>query len=132
MRILLLAGLFIACDDHEFTGGHENTEPVSGSGYSAVQDIFANSCTGCHAENSTPPVLDGDLCTDIVGVDSSIDMAQIEVGDADNSYLLHKINNTHLDVGGGGGQMPIGGALSPDEVTILTDWINDGAECGEE
>ena len=77
----------------------------------------------------TPPALDGDLCSDVVGVASSIDMAQIEAGDADNSYLLHKINNTHIDVGGGGGQMPIVVPLGPDEITILTDWINDGAEC---
>ena len=129
MRILFLAGLLMACDDHKFSGGHGNSEPVTGSGYEAVQDIFANSCTGCHAANSTPPALDGDLCNDIVGVASSIGMSQVEAGDADNSYLLHKINDTHLDVGGNGGSMPIGGSLSADEIAILTDWIDEGAEC---
>ena len=130
-HLLILSALIFACDDHKFTGGHGSETPVEGSGYEAVQTIFSNSCAGCHAQGSTPPVLDGDLCADLVGADSSVEgVPQIEAGNADNSYIMHKINNTHTDIGGGGSQMPIGGGpLGSDEIAIITDWINDGAEC---
>ena len=131
-RLLILSLFLMACDDHKFSGGHSSHDTVDGSGYEAVQAILNNSCVGCHSQSGTFPALDGDLCADIVGVESSVSgVLQIEAGSAENSYLIHKINNTHTDVGGTGSQMPFGTPLTEDEVTVLTDWINDGAVCDE-
>ena len=66
-HLFILSALIFACDDHKFSGGHGSETPVEGSGYEAVQTIFSNSCAGCHAQGSTPPALDGDLCIDIRG-----------------------------------------------------------------
>ena len=99
MHTLLL--LFLACDDHKFSGGH-SSEPVTESGFAGAQAIFTGKCAGCHG-GSFPP-LDGDLCVDVVDVASeqSTEMSLIEAGSSEDSYLYHKLTNSHLDVGGSG------------------------------
>ena len=67
---MLILSLIFGCDDHEFTGGgHHSGGETTGEGYTAVQSVFANNCTNCHATGATFPSLDGDLCTDLVDVD---------------------------------------------------------------
>ena len=56
--------------------------------------------------------------------DSSYDM--VAPGDATNSWLQIKLEGTQG--GGNGSQMPIGGsALSSSDLSIVEDWIDDGA-----
>ena len=43
------------------------------------------------------------------------------------SYLIHKINNSHLAVGGVGQQMPVGLSISPADIVAIVTWIEDGA-----
>ena len=126
--MLFLSMLFLACDDHEFSGGH-SSEPVTDGGFEGVEAIFSASCGTCHG-GSFPP-LDGDICTDVVGVSSqqASDMLMIDPGSADDSYLYHKLTNSHTDMGGAGGQMPLGSSLSAEEIDIVAVWINDGAVC---
>ncbi len=58
-------------------------------------------------------------------------MDLVEPGDADDSYLMHKLNGTHLDVGGSGSQMPLGSSLGIADIATIRDWINGGAEDSE-
>ena len=126
--MFLLSMLMVACDDHKFSGGH-SSEPVTGDGYVGVQAIFSTSCAGCHG-GSFPP-LDGDICTDVVDVSSqqASGMFMIQSGSSQDSYLYHKLVNSHTDFGGAGNQMPLGGSLSAEEIEIVAVWIDEGALC---
>jgi mono/diheme cytochrome c family protein len=126
--MLALLLVFFACDDHKFSGGH-STEPVTETGFEGAQAIFTASCSGCHG-GSFPP-LDGDLCADVVDVSSAQvpEMLLISAGSSEDSYLYQKLANAHLDVGGEGGQMPLGGSLEASEIDIIAGWIDDGAAC---
>lgn len=56
-------------------------------------------------------------------------MALVAPGDAEKSYLLHKLDGTHLDAGGSGMRMPMG--LPPFDaaaVRLFRDWIEAGAK----
>jgi hypothetical protein len=48
-------------------------------------------------------------------------------GDSLNSYLFHKVNGTQSLADGSGTQMPIGQAMSDDEIDLIRQWIDDGA-----
>ena len=126
--MLFLSMIMFACDDHKFSGGH-SSEPVTEDGFSGAQAIFTTSCAGCHG-GSFPP-LDGDICADVVDVSSqqAPDMLMIASGSAEESYLYHKLTNSHTDMGGSGSQMPLGGSLSAEEIDIVALWIDDGAAC---
>ena len=128
---MLILSLIFGCDDHEFTGGsHHSGGETTGEGYAAVQSIFSNNCTNCHATGATFPSLDGDLCTDLVDVDSQQTSNKlVAAGDSDASYLYHKMAGTHLDVGGSGSQMPIGGSVSQEDIDLVMVWIDEGASC---
>ena len=55
-----------------------------------------------------------------------LDMDLIEPLDPPRSYLWHKINGTHLDVGGEGDLMPPG-IFDGDTLALIEDWILAGA-----
>jgi len=54
-------------------------------------------------------------------------LSRVEPGDPARSYLLHKLNNTHLDAGGEGEPMPMGGSLDPTQIAVIARWIEQGA-----
>jgi hypothetical protein len=55
-------------------------------------------------------------------------MDGIEPGDAEKSYLVHKLRGTHGMVGGGGARMPIADVpLTDEEQAALEAWITNGA-----
>lgn len=96
-----------------------------------VQPIFDARC-GCHVRGQTAAGLDlaaGSAYDDLVGAPSfQADMSQVEPGAPEKSYLLRKVDGTQLDAGGAGGRMPLGRApLSPDELSTLRRWIDQGA-----
>ncbi len=70
-----------------------------------------------------------DAYNNLVGVASNgvQSMNLIEPNDPDNSYLLHKLKDTHVGVGGAGGVMPIGAPLEAAEIQLFEDWITAGA-----
>ncbi|NCG18674.1 MAG: hypothetical protein GWP91_06655 [Rhodobacterales bacterium] len=103
-----------------------------------VQPIFDAECLGaCHA----PPVASSgmDLTNAypvVVNVpsDDVPSMFRVTPYDPANSYLWHKLNNTHASVGGTGNQMPAGaagppgsGGLPAADLAIIEQWIIDGA-----
>lgn len=105
---------------------------ASGNEFAAVQAIFTTSCAGCHNGGSTtlPGVLDlrdGHAFRSLVG-NKSIEnsgLFRINPGDDDASFLYQKIiANPTIDRGT---RMPLGGALTDEQIDVIENWINVGA-----
>jgi len=59
-------------------------------------------------------------------------MKRIEPGDSTQSYVMHKLEGTHISAGGGGSRMPLGGPfLSEDALDGIRGWIDSGASDGQ-
>jgi hypothetical protein len=55
-------------------------------------------------------------------------MNRVTPNQPDNSYLVHKVQGTHLGVGGNGSRMPLGRSpLSQGEIDLIRAWIAAGA-----
>ena len=109
--------------------------PVSFSTH--VQALFTAGCAagGCHAGASPQQGMNlsaGQAYTNTVNVpaverDSTMD--RIEPNQPDSSYLIHKINNTHLTVGGSGARMPAGAPPLPLQTRrMVARWVSEGAQ----
>lgn len=103
-----------------------------------IQPIFTSSCalSGCHGSgNLQPPekpmnLSAGQAYSNTVNVSSAQlgSMDRIEPGQPDRSYLVHKIQGTHLTVGGSGVRMPASGNfLSQSQIDLIRNWIAQGA-----
>jgi parallel beta-helix repeat protein len=102
--------------------------------WTQVQGMFATQCASCHTSGSN-----GGLTglndyntgyTNTVNVASTElpSMDRIELGDATLSYLMHKLDGTHITAGGSGSQMPLGGPFfSQSDRDGIRAWINSGA-----
>ena len=93
----------------------------------AIQPIFTASC-GCHGGPQPQQGLslaEGSAFAALVGVDSSQQpgTARVEPGDPAGSYLMIKLEPDPPV----GAQMPVGGALSPEQVARISAWISAGA-----
>jgi len=111
------------------------TEPDDGpdptATFTRVQaEIFTPSCalSGCHAGPN--PQLGMDLAagrsySNIVNV-RAVESTRLRIapGDAEASYLVSKVRG---DATITGSRMPPGGALPPDQVQLLVDWVRRGA-----
>lgn len=101
--------------------------------FTAIQDnVFTPTCavSGCHAGASPAAGMDlsaGQAFANIVGVASGEvpPLQRVNPGDADNSYLVQKVEGTAAV----GGQMPLGGPpLSSELMQNIRAWIAAGAE----
>ena len=111
------------------------TEPDDGpdptATFSRVQaEIFTPSCalSGCHAGPNPQLGLDlaaGRSYSNIVNV-RAVESTRLRVapGDADASFLASTVRGYATLPGGG---VAPGGALSPDQVKLLVDWVRRGA-----
>lgn len=120
--------------------GEDTTQPGNNqiSFSQQIQPIFTQSCalSGCHGSgNLQPPqkpmnLSAGQAYTNTVNVSSAQlgSMDRIEPGQPDQSYLVHKIQGTHLQVGGSGVRMPASGNfLSQSQIDLIRNWISQGA-----
>jgi mono/diheme cytochrome c family protein len=119
--------------------GEDTSQPGNQISFSQqIQPIFTASCalSGCHGSgNLQPPekpmnLSAGQAYTNTVNVSSAQlgSMDRIEPGQPDQSYLVHKIQGTHLQVGGSGVRMPAGGSpLSQSQIDLIRTWIAQGA-----
>lgn len=134
-RVLLLLGLLTACADDGLTPAATD-DPVDTDGI--LEPSFAEhiepmlfQCTGCHRGEAPDGSFDmsGD---DLYGalVDQPSGQAPldlVEPGDAEYSYLWHKINGTQSLAGGAGTRMPMGDRWSDEDIEKLAIWIDLGA-----
>ena len=139
IALLALAGFAAGCDENlsELAGPSPNLQPT----FSSIQhEIFETTdtagrpaCTNCHTDVGRNPSgglnLRHELAyTQLVGVASRGKPTATRVipGDAQNSYLLHKLEGATDIVGE---RMPRGGGpyLTAGQVTIIKRWIETGA-----
>lgn len=100
-----------------------------------IQPIFTSNCalSGCHA--GTAPQQGQNLSAGVayanivcVASGERAGMMRVRPFQPDSSYLVHKIQGTQADVGGSGGQMPLGGTpLSQQQIALIRAWIAAGA-----
>lgn len=108
-----------------------NGEPLAG--LEKIQnEIFLPICAECHNGPGAPQGLQLNSLENsfnfLVGVESSEIPERLRVfpGDPDSSYLVQKIEGESGIVGS---QMPLGGsALSNQQISLIRNWITDGAE----
>lgn len=122
-------GVFTAGGETPITYYEEFIQPIwdgIGTGTTA--------CTACHigAGGSAGLNLGGGVSHgNLVNAPSSQlpTMDRIEPFDVSNSYLVHKVENTQLSVGGSGSQMPLVGAplAANPHIDNIKTWINGGA-----
>jgi hypothetical protein len=73
-----------------------------------------------------------DAYQDLVGRPSiESPLARVKPKSPDDSYLIRKVEGTHLKAGGTGGRMPLGGpALDEASIAVIRTWILAGAPQG--
>ena len=136
-RFLLLMPFLQACQpESESREGLTTPNAVNQKGAIShavdIQPIWNESCTnGCHPGNDSMLSLEPEFAwKTMVGI-PSVEiplMDRVEPGEPDQSYLVHKIEDTHLDVGGMGFAMPnFSDLLAEDEIQLVRDWIEQGA-----
>lgn len=99
-----------------------------------LQPIFDTACVQCHLLESAQGGLvieNGEAWANLVNVDSTqVSMKRVSPGNPADSYLLHKLRGTHLQVGGSGQPMPYGSeasaGISADSVELIERWISEG------
>lgn len=124
---LIAIGLLAGCDNAD--------NPVEESGPTLVEvqeQVFDVSCAGCHKDNEAPEGLvltAGSAYSNLVDVPSeqvpSLD--RVDPGNPEDSYLLIKVRGGDR-MAPGTFQMPIGQDLSEAQITLLEEWIANGAE----
>jgi len=103
-----------------------------------VQEVFDLDCASCHSgkDASAGLRLDAQHAYEALLERKSIQASKMRLvapGEPKDSYLLHKMRGTHLDVGGHGDRMPlegswgIHGSLSDAEVLRVEKWVLNGA-----
>jgi hypothetical protein len=93
-----------------------------------LQTLVDDRCSPCHTDfDSGGMSLANDFTTETVGIASTElpSMKRIAKGDHTKSYLWHKVNGSHLTVGGSGVRMPKNGAaLTATEIERLAKYID--------
>ncbi len=82
-----------------------------------VQPLLQQNCVGCHG----PTAQNGGMRLDRKS--SALKERRIVPGSSVNSFVYHRVSGTEF-----GAQMPPTGDLRPEEVTLLKNWIDQGAE----
>ncbi len=129
--LFLLASVACAGDGTglDDIGGDEVTLPD-------VQPIFTGNClfSGCHAGSSPEEGMslgEGQTFSQVVNVAARQlpSMNRVTPNQPDNSYLVHKVQGTHLAAGGSGSRMPLNRSpLSQSDIDLIRAWIQAGAQ----
>lgn len=97
-----------------------------------VVPVLRTQCAGCHMTGDEPggmKLYPSAAYASLVGVPSmESPLLRVAPGEPEHSYLMHKLEGTHLDVGGQGAQMPFAQPPLADETrTAIRQWIEAGA-----
>jgi hypothetical protein len=90
-----------------------------------IQPIFNGSCTNCHGSEGGLAITAGVSYNNLVNINarsSCTSLKRVLPNNAVNSVLYRRISGTTC-----GSRMPIGGTLSTNDITLIRDWINQGA-----
>ncbi|ODT70145.1 MAG: hypothetical protein ABS75_13600 [Pelagibacterium sp. SCN 63-23] len=94
-----------------------------------VEPIVSRKCAACHNDRSPGSGVSfqkGSGYDYLVGAASTElpDMPRVTPGDTSQSYLAHKILDTHIEAGGSGNKMPPSGRLRDTEIEAIIAWID--------
>lgn len=139
LLMMLLLGvivLLLACGSSPMSPESSITATTSTSGTSFSQDIqsiFNLNCVVCHQGVSPSGGLnlkENLAYQKLVNIDSiQSSLLLVSPGNSEESYLWHKLNGTHRDVGGSGVRMPYNlPQLPQDKLDLVKKWINEGAQ----
>jgi parallel beta-helix repeat protein len=102
--------------------------------WTQIQGMFTTRCASCHTSGSSGNLTGlNDYNTgynNIENVPSSElpSMDRVEPNNSAQSYLMHKLDGTHVTAGGSGVRMPLGGPyFTQTELDGVRAWINTGA-----
>ncbi len=133
LRILTLCALLslvAACSGKSDTSGE-----VAASFFKTdIAPLFRTKCATCHLtgqEAGKMALTPQSAIANIVGVksDEMPGLLRVVPGAPDKSYLVMKLEGTHIEHGGNGAQMPFGAPpLTPEEIAKIRLWIADGAK----
>jgi mono/diheme cytochrome c family protein len=109
-------------------------QPAAASGPSFagdIQPIFDANCVTCHQAKGASGGLNlesGSAFKSIVLVKSGESpLLYVSPGKPEESYLIHKLEGTHIKVGGSGERMPLAGSLEQPSVDAIRNWVKAGA-----
>lgn len=131
--ICMLALVAVGAPGALFASTADDASPAPKVSFqSDLMPILKRRCAACHITGDEPgkmALVPGKAYDFIVDVDAvDVAMKRIAPGDPDNSYLLHKLLGTHLDVGGNGVRMPFHqGPLPKKDLDNFRLWIEQGA-----
>ncbi|WP_188062246.1 c-type cytochrome domain-containing protein [Sphingobium sp. KCTC 72723] len=96
-----------------------------------IQPIFDANCVACHQAQGASGNLNlenGSAYAAIVAVKSGESiLPYIAPGQPEQSYLIRKVEGTHVQAGGSGERMPLTGALDAESIARLRRWVKAGA-----
>ena len=110
--------------------GDDPSGPMTASFNSIQSHVFTPVCTACHSGSAAPRGLRLDAANSyalLVNVPSGGVpwLMRVTPGDADNSYLVQKLEGPAAV----GARMPLGGPyLDANTMTLIRLWINNGAQ----
>ncbi len=136
-RVRVAIGLFllasVAC-----AGDGTGLDDIGGDEVtlSDVQPIFTGNCAlpGCHIGSSPAEGMSlgaGQTFSNVVNVQARqlSTMNRVTPNQPDDSYLVHKVQDTHIAAGGSGSRMPEGRSpLSQSDIDLIRAWIQAGAQ----
>ncbi|MEY4722388.1 MAG: hypothetical protein RIQ46_2113 [Pseudomonadota bacterium] len=99
-----------------------------------IAPLLASNCATCHLtgqEAGNMALIPAKAIESLVGVKSveAPNLMRVVPGDPDTSYLVMKLEGTHMARGGTGAQMPFGAPPLPKEkIAKVRQWIAEGAK----
>ena len=97
-----------------------------------IVPLLKSRCAACHLTGEEPghmalhPRAAYGYLVNVASVESPL--LRVAPGAPDESYLVHKLQGTQLDIGGEGVQMPIeSGPLAEPDIRMIREWIREGA-----
>lgn len=139
MRVILAGTMLLlaACSSEPDQASHDDAEPATQSAsffQSDIAPLLASSCATCHmtgAEAGNMSLIPDKAIASLVGVKAvgAPLLVRVVPGKPDESYVIMKLEGTHIEKGGSGAQMPFGAPpLSADKLAKLRNWISKGAK----
>lgn len=137
MRYIALGGavlLAAACTAQAEVAPTSIAAPALAVSYQAdIVPLIESQCATCHltGEEAGGISLVGDVAIGFLVGQPSLEaptIMRVAPGDPDNSYVVMKLEGTHIHHGGTGAQMPFGAPpLDPKQIAKVRQWIAAGA-----
>lgn len=132
MACLAALALICGCSKEATHKAEPEQAAAARSGFNRdIQPIFDTNCVTCHQAAGASGGLNlesGTAYAAIVSVKSGESpLLYVAPGKPDDSYLVRKLQGTHIQVGGSGERMPLTGALDDQSIATIREWVKAGA-----